>query len=216
LPAGSTASTQQTGTQTFQITIPASAVCTSAQPCTLQVIMVMTDHPASDCYYHHCADISTGSAPDAGGDSPSADAPVVRDASNTLADASGAGGSGNLGGATGRGGSSGSGGVTAAGGSVSAGGDTGRGGSAASGGVTGLGGSVSAGGDNRTGSTASGGGTVAGGAGGATSTGTGTGGPANSGSGCSCDLSSRGGAPWGMAVVGLGAMVALRGRRRRR
>jgi MYXO-CTERM domain-containing protein len=58
LPAGSTASTQQTGSKTFEVTIPANASCSSARPCSLQVVMVMTDHPADDCYYHHCADIS--------------------------------------------------------------------------------------------------------------------------------------------------------------
>src|SRR5580698_1171663 len=53
LPAGSTASTVQSGNETFSVTIPASASCTSAKPCALQVIMVMTDHPVGDCYYHH-------------------------------------------------------------------------------------------------------------------------------------------------------------------
>jgi hypothetical protein len=66
LPAGSTAGTIQSGDKTFSVTIPASATCTSAQPCSLQVIMVMTDHPADDCYYHHCADLATGSPTDAG------------------------------------------------------------------------------------------------------------------------------------------------------
>ena len=67
LPAGSTATTSQSGNQAFSITIPASASCTSARPCTLQVIMVMTDHTVGDCYYHHCADISIGTGTDAGG-----------------------------------------------------------------------------------------------------------------------------------------------------
>src|SRR5262249_7081226 len=53
LPAGSTSSTTlQSGTKTFQVQIPANANCSAAQPCSLQVIMVMTDHPATDCYYH--------------------------------------------------------------------------------------------------------------------------------------------------------------------
>jgi MYXO-CTERM domain-containing protein len=75
LPAGSTAGTVQSGNQTFSVTIPESASCTGAQPCTLQVIMVMTDHPAGDCYYHHCADISIGSATDAGTEVPVKPAP---------------------------------------------------------------------------------------------------------------------------------------------
>ena len=50
LPAGSTSTTtMQTGTQTFPVTIPPAATCTSARPCTLQVIMMMTDHPVADC-----------------------------------------------------------------------------------------------------------------------------------------------------------------------
>jgi MYXO-CTERM domain-containing protein len=67
LPAGSTATTVQSGNQTFSVTIPQSASCTSARPCTLQVIMVMTDHPVGDCYYHHCADLSIGTGSGTGG-----------------------------------------------------------------------------------------------------------------------------------------------------
>jgi MYXO-CTERM domain-containing protein len=67
LPAGSTASTSQTGTKTFQVTIPSNASCSTAQPCALQVVMVMTDHPADDCYYHHCADVVVGSGTTDGG-----------------------------------------------------------------------------------------------------------------------------------------------------
>ena len=121
LPAGSTASTQQSGTQIFQVTIPKSATCTSARPCTLQVIMVMTDHPADDCYYHHCADISTGATTDAGGDLATTDAFVTRDASNGARDANTAGGNGGSGGDGGSGGA-GSGGASGAGGSGGEGG----------------------------------------------------------------------------------------------
>ena len=67
LPAGSVATTTQAGVQTFQVTIPENASCTDAQPCSLQVIMVMTDHPAGSCYYHHCADISAQGASGNGG-----------------------------------------------------------------------------------------------------------------------------------------------------
>src|SRR5215471_6225356 len=103
LPAGSTANTQQSGTQTFQVTIPQSAVCTSARPCALQVIMVMTDHPADDCYYHHCADISVGSTPDAGAGTGTAGTSGSKDAGGT-----GTGtGSGGSSGGTGSAGSSG-------------------------------------------------------------------------------------------------------------
>lgn len=93
LPAGSTASTQQSGAKTFQVTIPSSASCSPAQPCALQVVMVMTDHPADDCYYHHCADVVVGSGTTDGGNP------------------SGSGGSGGSGGTT-----AGSGGSAAAGG----------------------------------------------------------------------------------------------------
>src|SRR5262252_36587 len=77
LPAGSGINTLQSGSQNFQVRIPANANCT-AQPCTLQVIMVMTDHPANDCYYHHCADITVGgdagSTPSGGNDAGARDA----------------------------------------------------------------------------------------------------------------------------------------------
>jgi hypothetical protein len=259
LPAGSTASTQQTGTQTFQVTIPKSATCTSVRPCTLQVIMVMTDHPANDCYYHHCADISTGPTTDAGGDLATTDAFVTRDASNGVRDANtvggnggsggasgsggagsggvtGAGGSGGEGGVASQGGNSGSGGATDSGGSTgwsggvtSTGAITGRGGttgsgagvgsagSMGSGGVSGRGGSTGAGGlTGAGGSAGSGGGVRATGSSGATGTGAGAGGEVKAGPGCGCDLSSRGGASWGMVVAMVGAMAALRRRWRRR
>jgi hypothetical protein len=186
LPAGSTASTQQSGTQTFQVTIPKSATCTSTQPCTLQVIMVMTDHPANDCYYHHCADISTGTASDAGSDSASTDAPVGKDASNVAGGSGGSRGAGGAGGPgsgglTGTGGSAGEGGVSSMGGSAGSGGVTASGGSAGSDGSGGKGGASSAGGSSGTagltgagGDASSGGSTAAGGV-------TGRGGSAGSG-----------------------------------
>ena len=272
LPAGSTASTQQAGNQTFEITIPQSASCTGPQPCTLQVIMVMTDHPANDCYYHHCANISIGSTADAGGDSASPDAFVAKDALGGVRDTSGASGSGGskggiggaggngTGGLTGAGGNEGAGGVTGSGGSTATGGLTGSGGSAGtggsagSGGATGKGGSIGAGGLTGSGGSAGSGGSVAAGgttggggsavagglagsggsaglggsagsgrsAGGSSvTTGTGaeggTGSPAKSGSGSGCNLaSSRGRSSWVMIAAMLGALVALRGRRRRR
>jgi len=228
LPDGSTATTQQTGNQTFQVTIPKSATCTSAKPCTLQVIMVMTDHPASDCYYHHCADISTGSDADAGSDSASAaDAAVAKDASHGVPDASGAGGSANSGGGSGQGGGTETGGVMGSGGSASAGGDTGGGGRSA-GGVTGSGGSADSGGNTGKGGSAGAGGASgkggeagmggSAGAGGANGSG-GSAGAGDSGklaSGCTCGIASRGGGSWGTSAALLGALWALRGRRRRR
>jgi hypothetical protein len=209
LPAGSTASTQQTGTQTFQITIPKSASCTSTAPCTLQVIMVMTDHPANDCYYHHCADISIGAAADAGSDSAGTDATVAKDASVEAHDASVAGGSGGSGGAsggggTGIGGATGSGGSAGAGGSAGSGGVTGRGGGSGVGGLTGAGGSAgSVGVTGRGGSTGTGGLTGSGGSPGSSvgagaGGGTGRGGSAGTGgltgSGGSAGSSGGGGA----------------------
>jgi hypothetical protein len=63
LPAGSTSTTTfQSGTQTFQVTIPPGAQCSSASPCTLQVVMFMTDHSAGNCNYHHCADLAAGTS----------------------------------------------------------------------------------------------------------------------------------------------------------
>ena len=125
-----------TGSRTFQVTIPQNAVCTDAAPCTLQVVMVMTDHTPSDCFYHHCADISSGvgtaadggriisssSSSSSGGGA--ADASVRVDASGPKADAStGTGGesssSSGSSGATSSSSSSGSGATSSSGGSSS-------------------------------------------------------------------------------------------------
>jgi hypothetical protein len=135
LPANAPAmGVQQSGTPTFQVTIPQNATCTDASPCSLQVIMVMTDHPVNNCYYHHCADISfqTGNA-DGG--------------ATGTGGATGAGGSG-----TGSGGSatSGGGGQAGMGGSAAMGsaGNSGTGGGAAgsgSGGSSGGGCSIATG-----------------------------------------------------------------------
>ena len=203
LPAGSTASTQQSGTQTFQVTIPASATCTSARPCTLQVIMVMTDHPANDCYYHHCADISTGVTSDAGSDSASADALVAKDAPTVARDASGAGGgSGGAGGA----GVTGAGGMTGTGGSGGEGGVTSKGGSTGSGGVTALGGSTGSGGSGGAGGVS--------GAGGSSETGglTGAGGGAGSGGSTpSGGIAGRGGSAVSGGMTGAGGSAGSGG-----
>jgi hypothetical protein len=204
LPAGSVASTNQSGSKTFQVTIPQNASCTTARPCTLQVIMVMTDHPANDCYYHHCADITTGASSDAGSNdssstggsdaSASHDAPVSSDGSGSSGP--GAGGSSGSGGA-----GSGSGGEAGTGGTTS--------GAAGSGSVT-TGGTTTSG---ATGSSGSGGGnsTTTMGAGGDT-----TSAQPNAGSsdaGCSCILSSRDQTTGGYAAVALLALVATQRRR---
>jgi hypothetical protein len=89
LPAGSTATTEQAvGTHTFPVTIPAAANCTSDRPCALQVIMMMTDHPKTDCYYHHCADIAFGSTSDSGESSAGGDAAAPADGAAEDEDAS--------------------------------------------------------------------------------------------------------------------------------
>jgi MYXO-CTERM domain-containing protein len=62
LPPGAGPTFLQSGTKTFPVSIPQSAGCTSARPCSLQVIMVMTDHLPGMCYYHHCADVSVNGA----------------------------------------------------------------------------------------------------------------------------------------------------------
>ena len=179
-----------TGSQTFQIKLPASVTCDSASPCALQVIMVMTDHSVPDCYYHHCADITIGGA-DGGvsGRDSGQDAAPTTDASSitgTGGSASGTGGSG-LGGAAGE---------TGAGGA-----ETGAGGTA-----TGTGGATSTTTAGTTNTTGSGGAGVAGSSDGAT--------PAGD-NGCTCSFRSRS-IP---SVTGLGSLLLLAlaiGRRRSR
>jgi hypothetical protein len=230
LPAGSTPMTLQSGSKTFQVTVPANAACTTARPCTLQVIMVMTDHPADDCYYHHCADITTSSsaAPDAAAidSAPTKDAAGadVRDGAPVGGTGgvggSGGAGAGGVGGAAGSGGAGGTTGGTGGGaGGAGAGGATGGiGGGAGSGGAGGTtggtgggtGGSAGAGAGGSSG--AGGGGAGQGGVGGTTGGSAGTGAPAkNSGGGCA--LGRRGGGGEGLLLL---ALVTLVLRRRRR
>jgi len=190
LPAGSTSTTTtQSGTKTFMVTIPSNASCTAAAPCTLQVVMFMTDHSAGSCNYHHCADITVG-ATGAGG-----------------AGGSGAGGTGGSG-AGGRGGN-GAGGRGGNGGSTTGAG--GRGGTTGSGGTTGAGGTTgSAGTSGAAGNTG-----TQGSAGNMGSTGSaGTTGGSNDSGGCSYAVGEKSG-----GTVGIGAFVALAAflvRRRRR
>jgi hypothetical protein len=214
LPAGSTAKTQQSGTKTFQVTIPPTASCTSAKPCTLQAIMVMTDHPAGDCYYHHCADISMASATTGGGGSSGAGA---TSGSGGSSEPSGAGGSTTSGGGTGVAGGPGIVG-TGTGGSPGAGGSIATGGTGAGVG-TGAGGFVIPGGSAGTSGAAGQPGGAGTGSGGSAATGSGasTEPTSTSGSsGCSYVLAGRGGASWAVSAAGLLALVIARRRRRPR
>jgi hypothetical protein len=182
-------------------------LATPARPCTLQVIMVMTDHPASDCYYHHCADFAFASSTD-GGSSPAPDASVSNDAAAAgTGGARGAGGTGSGGNA---GGSSGTGGVSGTGGLAGTGGSPGSGGALAStggAGPGGTGGAISA-------ISSAGGSPV-------TPPGSGTGAsgaPAQSGSGsgCGCRLASGREASWSVSAAGLIALALMLRRRPRR
>jgi MYXO-CTERM domain-containing protein len=201
LPAGSTASTNQSGKKTFTVTIPSTASCSMAQPCSLQVVMVMTDHPVGDCYYHHCADVAVSSGTSAGG-------------SSGAAGASAAGGAGGVHGGTGGSGTGGS----ATGGAVGTGG-TGTGGIEGTGGGTGTGGTgtVSTGGTGGSSSTGTGGthNSTGGQPGGTTSGSGGSSSPGDSSSsGCSIAVGSDR-AGWLFGAAGLVALVLARRRRRR-
>ena len=110
LPAGSTSTTTvQSGTKTFNVTIPPTATCTAASPCTLQVLMFMTDHPSGSCNYHHCADIAVQTGATGGG-------------GHGGAAGSGGGGKGGAAGSA----SNATGGTTASGGAPGTGGEAGR------------------------------------------------------------------------------------------
>jgi hypothetical protein len=206
LPAGSTASTEQAGVKTFQVTIPPSAHCTAALPCTLQVVMVMTDHPATDCYYHHCADISVAASGEGGSGGGTS--------STGGADSGGAGAVAGVG----------AGGVgVGQGGSVSSGGDLATAGGGMSGGA-GIGGiSAATGGAESTsgGSPGSSGGAEASGtAGSLNAVGTSgsravdTGASSEPGSGCSFVSGTPSEVPWQLSAVGvLGLFIARRRRR---
>jgi hypothetical protein len=222
LPAGSVAKTMQSGTKVLTATIPQSANCTTAAPCTIQVIMVMTDHPANDCYYHHCADITT----DGGGNGDAHDGGMSMGGGSAMggAAAGGAKGSGGVvgtGGASASGGMSGSGGVTAtgganataSGGATATGGTSSSGGVSASGGKTGSGGSSSSGGNSSStgGSSSSSGGTTVAGSGGSS----GTGASGSNGGGCSA-IPDGGSGPLLAGGASLLALLMARTRRSRR
>jgi hypothetical protein len=219
LPPGSTPTTQQSGSKTFQVTIPQNAKCTTASACTLQVIMVMTDHPADDCYYHHCADITTSSSPvpDAGGidsaaakDSGGADT-AIRDGGTGGMGGSGGAGAGGTGGGAGSGGSGGTTGGTGGGaGSGGSGGTTGGTGGGAGGGTGGSAG-AGAGGSPGTGGGAAGQGGVAGG--GSTGGSGGTGAPPKNGGSGGCAIGHRGGGGHALLLVALTTLILRRRRR---
>jgi MYXO-CTERM domain-containing protein len=206
LPAGSVATTQQKGTQTLQVKLPDNAHCTNASPCTLQVIMVMTDHPKNDCYYHHCADIMVGASTD-GGAPPASDAAAPFDGGR---DATGAGGSNAIGtgGTQGTGGGPGTG--TGTGGLSGTGGLVG-----ASGGSTGSGGTLVASGGAGPSSVSSGG-APGSGSGGSGTTGSGTTNQSGSGSGSGCRVASGGkSSSAGVGAAGLVALALMLRRRSR-
>jgi hypothetical protein len=123
--------TLQSGTLNYQVMIPAAAQCSMASPCTLQVMMIMTDHTMpGQCNYHHCANMAAaGSATGTGGMTGTTDAGT-----------SGQGGaSGGTGGKTGAGGSM----TTGAGGSST--GTAGMTGSGSGGAIAGSGGTTGGG-----------------------------------------------------------------------
>jgi hypothetical protein len=165
LPAGSSATTEQMGTQTFQVMIPPTASCTIAKPCTLQVIMLQTDHPAGDCYCHHCADVAMGAGTtDGGNPSSGSGGSSATGGAGGAHETGGAGGSGNSGGVTGTGGGPGTGGSGAGGtGAVAeTGGSVGTGGSPETAGTTGTGGLPGSGGNSGTGAAGNSSGTTTG------------------------------------------------------
>jgi len=231
LPAGSTAKTMQSGTKVLTATIPQNASCTTAAPCTIQVIMVMTDHPANDCYYHHCADITTagggngdGGTMDASTGMPDGGMSMGGGSAMGGAAAGGAKGSGGMvgtGGAAASGGMSGTGGASATGGAnaSASGGSTATGGtSSSSGGVTASGGKSGSGGSSASGGSSSSSGGSAPGSGGTTmaasggSSGTGASG---SSGGCSA-IPDGGGGPLLAGGASLLALLLARARRSRR
>jgi hypothetical protein len=209
--------TALTGQQTMQVKLPDGITCTAAAPCSLQVMMIMTDHSQPSCYYHHCADITIGGGTDGG---------TGTDAGKPDA-ASGAGGSGNGGAGGATTGTAGAGGASSGSGGAATGGSTGAGGSTSAGG---SGGDVTSGGGGSSTTGGSGGSSAAtttsttSGAGGAATTTTtsgagGTsGGSAGGDNGCSCAIPGRSAGPFAplAAIAALAAATGARRRSRRR
>jgi hypothetical protein len=183
-----------TGTQTFHLALPQNATCTPADPCTLQVIMVMTDHPADDCYYHHCADITIGSTAggSSSGGSADADASVSVDAAAHDASATVDAGRASSSSSSGAGSSSGSSGAT----------------SSSSGGAAGTSSSSSGGSGGATTSSSSSGGATTGEDGG-------SGASTDDNSSGGCGLAVGGGSPAAAGTAGFVVLAMARRRRRR-
>jgi hypothetical protein len=197
LPAGSTSTTTtQSGTKTFNVTVPSNATCTSAAPCTLQVLMFMTDHTSGSCNYHHCADIAVDSGSGSGGAGG-----AVAATGGTSGGGTGGAGAGGVSGAAG--GHPGAGGATGAAGSPGAGGAIGAAGSSGSGGAT----ASAAGGSGNPGT----GGAVSGAGG--SGAGTGTGSNDNNGG---CAVAGRATSATAVGVGFVLAMAVLLRRRRSR
>jgi hypothetical protein len=190
--------------QSFAVQLPANATCTAANPCTLQVIMVMTDHPANDCYYHHCADITIGAGADSGA-SGGADASVASDASSAH-DASVAADAGHASSSSGSSsGSAGSSSSSSGGGATSSSSSSSGGGASSSSSGAGAASSSSSGGsapgdDGGAAAPADDGGAAA---------------PAGDGSSGGCGLAVGGGSPAAAGAAGF-LMLAMARRRRRR
>lgn len=213
LPQGSSTSTLQTGMLSLKVTIPQTASCTTSKPCSLQVMMVMTDHSSPTCYYHHCADIITSSASGngsggAGGRSGSGGAGGAK-ATGGSSGANGSGGASASGGANGSGGSNGAGGT---GGSSASGGAPGSGGSSSSGGASSTGGALASGGATSSGGKSSSGGISGSGGSNASSGSGGTTSPGADSSSSGCAVATRGEAAFAPFAALL--LVALARRRR--
>jgi hypothetical protein len=244
LPAGSTSTTtSQSGTKTFNVTIPSSASCTTAAPCTLQVVMFMTDHSAGSCNYHHCADITVQATGTGGTGGSGAGGRGGNGGGGRGGNGGSTAGTAGRGGTTGSAGTNGSAGTTGSAGTNGAGGTTGSAGAAGTSGAAGDTGSTGAAGvsgaagdTGTTGSAGSYGGADslgrAGTNGSAGATAGATGGPGTAGAtgsgsagttgqdnvsgGCSMVGEARGGLTIGIGTLTALAAVVARRRRRRK
>jgi hypothetical protein len=219
IPSGSPTSTTtlQSGTKTFNVTIPSGATCTAATPCTLQVLMFMTDHAPPSCNYHHCADIAVATSTGTGGTGGSTGAGGN---GGTSAGTGGRGGAaGSTAGSGGRGGTSGSAGMTGAAGNGAVAGTTGTSGTSGTSGTTGTGGTAVSGAAGTSGSAGTTGSAGAGGvtgSGGDTGTGGTTGSAGTGGEGSSGGCSVPFGHHSGLGIVLMMLLIAASRRRRER
>jgi hypothetical protein len=199
--------------QTFMVPIPANVTCTNANPCTLQVVMIMTDHPATDCYYHHCADISTGSGPADAGRDGAGSSSSSSSGSSSSSSSSGAAGSSSSSSSSGAAGSSSS---SGAAGSSSSSSSSGAAGSSSSSSGSG---SSSSGSSGAAGSSSSSSGAGTGSSSGAPAEGEDGGASASSDGGSSsggCGLAVGGGSPAAAGAAGFLLLAMARRRRRSR